>query len=250
MLITRYNSYIAPEVLDNIDGGDGGGCPYGVEVDIWSVGVLVFVLLGGYLPFHGPTQVELFQAIKTGHVQFDEPYWQHISNDAKDFICSMLVTNPRRRLKQHLPEVAPVRDVFYEKDEVYVVEQDMQESGGDDLLFNRIDGYNEIDAVHIVTSLLHAVQKCHTVDVVHSNLTVYAAPEVVTSQLCVHDSGDDKRHYDKPADVWSVGVVAFVLLCGGYSYSQSSSLVVVVLTDVSSDDHAPYSRGSMPCLVK
>ncbi|RHY43074.1 hypothetical protein DYB38_012030 [Aphanomyces astaci] len=139
MLITRYNSYIAPEVLDNIDGGDGGGCPYGVEVDIWSVGVLVFVLLGGYLPFHGPTQVELFQAIKTGHVQFDEPYWQHISNDAKDFICSMLVTNPRRR---------------------------------------------------------------------------YAAPEVVTSQLCVHDSGDDKRHYDKPADVWSVGVVAFVLLCG------------------------------------
>ncbi|RHX97193.1 hypothetical protein DYB36_006540 [Aphanomyces astaci] len=131
--------YIAPEVLDNIDGGDGGGCPYGVEVDIWSVGVLVFVLLGGYLPFHGPTQVELFQAIKTGHVQFDEPYWQHISNDAKDFICSMLVTNPRRR---------------------------------------------------------------------------YAAPEVVSSQLCVHDSGDDKRHYDKPADVWSVGVVAFVLLCG------------------------------------
>ncbi|RHY62426.1 hypothetical protein DYB30_006779 [Aphanomyces astaci] len=223
MLITRYNSYIAPEVLDNIDGGDGGGCPYGVEVDIWSVGVLVFVLLGGYLPFHGPTQVELFQAIKTGHVQFDEPYWQHISNDAKDFICSMLVTNPRRRyttyptiaprnqgepkpspakqrfrtaalsvkaavsfklwttfaskysevdqstcvctatgrvfalkkfttdgpttsthaavltrLKQHLPEVAPVRDVFYEMDEVYVVEQDMQESGADDLLFNRI----------------------------------------------------------------------------------------------------------------
>ncbi|ETV82716.1 CAMK protein kinase, variant 1 [Aphanomyces astaci] len=344
-LVCGSYDYIAPEVLDNIDAGDGGGCPYGVEVDIWSVGVLVFVLLGGYLPFHGPTQVELFQAIKTGHVQFDEPYWQHISKDAKDFICSMLVTNPRRRrsakellqhawitsptivplnqvepkpspakqrfrtaalsvkaavsfklwttfaskysevdqstcvctatgrvfalkkfttggpttsthvavltrLKQHLPEVAPVRDVFYEMDEVYVVEQDMQESGGDDLLFNRIvanDGYNEIDAVHIVTSLLHAVQKCHTVDVVHSNLTAeniwlqggnndeppsikltnfgqtrhellagieYAAPEVVTSQLCVHDSGDDKRHYDKPADVWSVGVVAFVLLCG------------------------------------
>ncbi|RHY25511.1 hypothetical protein DYB32_008275 [Aphanomyces invadans] len=90
------SSYIAPEILENID----GPCPYGIQVDIWSLGVLLFVLLGGYLPFHGNSQDDLYRAIKIGRFEFDEPYWEGISSAAQDIISKMLVTDPQKRYFQ------------------------------------------------------------------------------------------------------------------------------------------------------
>ncbi|KDO32715.1 CAMK/CAMK1 protein kinase [Saprolegnia parasitica CBS 223.65] len=81
--------YVAPEILK--------GDSYGKTVDIWSIGVITFILLCGYPPFHDENQKRLFNAIKIGSFKFESPYWDAVSAEAKDFISTMLVVDPTKR---------------------------------------------------------------------------------------------------------------------------------------------------------
>ncbi|KAF0688083.1 Aste57867_20244 [Aphanomyces stellatus] len=81
--------YVAPEILK--------GEAYGKSVDIWSIGVITFILLCGYPPFHDENQKRLFTAIKLGQYKFESPYWDEVSVDAKDFISKMLIVKPDER---------------------------------------------------------------------------------------------------------------------------------------------------------
>lgn len=81
--------YVAPEILQ--------ARPYGKEVDIWSIGVITYILLCGYPPFHHDNQGMLFRIIKSGRYEFDSPYWDDVSAEAKDLISKMLVLNPAER---------------------------------------------------------------------------------------------------------------------------------------------------------
>ncbi|OQR90222.1 calcium/calmodulin-dependent protein kinase [Thraustotheca clavata] len=81
--------YVAPEILQ------GGG--YGKAVDIWSIGVITYILLCGYPPFHDDNHNALFRKIKRGAFVFDSPYWDSISDDAKEFISKMLTVRPSER---------------------------------------------------------------------------------------------------------------------------------------------------------
>ncbi|CAH0474084.1 unnamed protein product [Peronospora belbahrii] len=81
--------YVAPEILK--------GVSYGKPVDIWSIGVITYILLAGYPPFHDDAQSILFKKIRNGKYYFDSPYWDNVSTDAKDFISKMLVVNPKDR---------------------------------------------------------------------------------------------------------------------------------------------------------
>ncbi|KAE8897273.1 hypothetical protein PF005_g6486 [Phytophthora fragariae] len=81
--------YVAPEILE--------GKPYGKTVDIWSIGVITYILLCGYPPFHDDNHNALFKKIKKGKFQFDSPYWDHVSDDAKDLISQMLIVDPEKR---------------------------------------------------------------------------------------------------------------------------------------------------------
>jgi len=64
---------------------------------MWSVGVVVYILLGGYAPFEGPVDL-LAQAIISGEYEFHEKYWDEISKDAKDMISNLLQVDPEIRL--------------------------------------------------------------------------------------------------------------------------------------------------------
>lgn len=54
---------------------------YGVGVDVWAMGVILFVLLSGFPPFRSPdrNQEELFRLIQKGEVHFLSPYWDNVS---------------------------------------------------------------------------------------------------------------------------------------------------------------------------
>ncbi|BFU21794.1 protein kinase, putative [Entamoeba histolytica HM-1:IMSS-B] len=82
-------SYVAPEVLE--------GSSYDHECDIWSLGVITYVLLSGYLPFFGETQDELFQKIMSGDYTFNYSCFKGVSEEAKDFINKCLVVDPQER---------------------------------------------------------------------------------------------------------------------------------------------------------
>eukprot|EP00808_Paulinella_micropora_P012772 g80861.t1 len=84
-------SYVAPEVLNRQ--------PYGSEVDCWSTGVILYILLSGSAPFkaEGDTS-ELYRLIKAGNLQFPAKDWKDISQEAVSLVKGLLTVDPRARL--------------------------------------------------------------------------------------------------------------------------------------------------------
>lgn len=85
--------YIAPEILDRQG--------YTLACDAWSIGVIAYILLCGFPPFlaqETPSNSELFSLIKHGSYGFPDPYWTGISDQAKDFVSRLLVTDPAKRM--------------------------------------------------------------------------------------------------------------------------------------------------------
>ena len=67
---------------------------YGKEADLWSAGVILYILLSGVPPFWGETEQQIFDAILKGHVDFQSDPWPRISSQAKDCV-RMLLTSVR-----------------------------------------------------------------------------------------------------------------------------------------------------------
>jgi len=83
-------SYTAPEILR--------GEPYGKSVDLWSVGIILFIILSGYHPFPETSDAENNTLIIRGCYSFYEKYWQDISFDAKILVGDLINVIPHRRL--------------------------------------------------------------------------------------------------------------------------------------------------------
>lgn len=81
--------YVAPEVLKR---------SYGPEADVWSAGVIVYILLCGVPPFWAETEKGIFDAIIRGHIDFTNDPWPKISGGAKDLVKKMLNPNVSERL--------------------------------------------------------------------------------------------------------------------------------------------------------
>jgi len=91
--------YVAPEILH--------GKGYGQEVDYWSIGVILYIMyfpslikhrLCGFPPFYEDNNQKLFEMIKKCEYDFPSPYWDDISDNAKDLIKRILVEDPKKRL--------------------------------------------------------------------------------------------------------------------------------------------------------
>lgn len=89
--------YIAPEVCSLMGIPKKERKQYTEKCDIWSAGVIVFILLAGYPPFYDDNQKKLFSKIKKGKFEFHEQYWSNTSDEAKDLISRMLTVNPDLR---------------------------------------------------------------------------------------------------------------------------------------------------------
>lgn len=80
--------YIAPEVLQG---------NYDSKCDIWSLGVIFYILLCGYPPFNGSNNDKIIAAVKKGKFDFDLPSFDNVSKEGKDLITKMLTKSPQKR---------------------------------------------------------------------------------------------------------------------------------------------------------
>ncbi len=66
-----------------------------MQVDLWSIGVITYILLCGFPPFYGETVPELFEQIMSADYDYPEDYWNEVSDQAKSFIDALLVVSPK-----------------------------------------------------------------------------------------------------------------------------------------------------------
>mmetsp|Transcript_25924 Transcript_25924/g.29658 ORF Transcript_25924/g.29658 Transcript_25924/m.29658 type:complete len:322 (+) Transcript_25924:32-997(+) len=83
-------SYVAPEILK--------GRTYNTQVDMWSIGVIMYILLCGYQPFVDDDQQLLFKKIRNGAFEYHDRYWSSVSDEAKDLVSGLLTPSPKTRI--------------------------------------------------------------------------------------------------------------------------------------------------------
>ncbi|GCB75279.1 hypothetical protein scyTo_0016403, partial [Scyliorhinus torazame] len=83
--------YCAPEILR--------GCVYGPEVDMWSVGVITYILLCGFEPFYDERGDQyMYKKILNCDYDFVSPWWDEVSLNAKDLVKKLILLDPKQRL--------------------------------------------------------------------------------------------------------------------------------------------------------
>jgi calcium-dependent protein kinase len=94
--------YIAPEVLKN---------GYNEKCDLWSCGIILYILLCGAPPFYGKNEKEIFKKILDGNFTFRHKIWNKVSNEAKNLVLKLLQVNPVKRLSAK----EALEDVWFQK---------------------------------------------------------------------------------------------------------------------------------------
>jgi len=93
--------YIAPEVIYNSSHTQkeyNQKSGYGKEVDMWSLGGILYLLLSGFLPFDEEREIPLCEQIHNGLYDFPQEFWGEISMEAKDLVTKLLTVDPRKRM--------------------------------------------------------------------------------------------------------------------------------------------------------
>merc|ERR1719189_1915522 len=118
-LLTPVGSaeFMAPEVVEAFMDDSERDLAYDKKCDLWSLGIIMYILLCGYPPFSGncgtqcgwnqgepcnACQELLFHSIQDGHFDFPEGEWRDISGEAKDLISKLLVKDARQRLSAEM----------------------------------------------------------------------------------------------------------------------------------------------------
>eukprot|EP01065_Artemidia_motanka_P023862 TRINITY_DN2850_c3_g1_i1.p1 TRINITY_DN2850_c3_g1~~TRINITY_DN2850_c3_g1_i1.p1 ORF type:complete len:658 (+),score=182.96 TRINITY_DN2850_c3_g1_i1:178-2151(+) len=86
-------AYVAPEILMT----QSGDCDYGVSCDVWSLGVVIYVMFCGAFPFKDKTDAKTFQLILTQPLSFSQDAWADVSAEAREFLQRLLEKDPEER---------------------------------------------------------------------------------------------------------------------------------------------------------
>lgn len=100
--------YVAPEVLQG---------KYDYRCDYWSLGVVMYTLLGGYPPFFGDNNKEIFKKVIEARLLFDSPIWARVTKQGKDLITKLIVKKPEDRLTAAKALEHPWFEAFKEESE-------------------------------------------------------------------------------------------------------------------------------------
>lgn len=100
--------YVAPEVLQG---------KYDYRCDYWSLGVVMYTLLGGYPPFFGENNKQIFKKVMEAKLVFDSQVWTRVSKQGKDLITKLIVKEPEKRLTAKEALAHPWFEFFKEEND-------------------------------------------------------------------------------------------------------------------------------------
>ena len=89
--------YLAPELVSMVANEEETESAYSSKVDIWAIGVILYVMISGFHPFYTGNQAQLYEAIMKGNYSFPNPAFAKVSKETKDFISWVLQVNPAKR---------------------------------------------------------------------------------------------------------------------------------------------------------
>ncbi|XP_019717443.1 serine/threonine-protein kinase DCLK2 isoform X2 [Hippocampus comes] len=146
-------TYVAPEIIT-----ESG---YGVKVDIWAAGVIAYVLLCGFPPFRSESnqQEELFEQILLGRVDYPSPYWDDISDSAKELIGKMLLVNAEARYSARDVQAHPWVTVSHSLEDVNKAENNMKAEVAGKLRTHFGSTAKQGDATAAVSLIMTALDK-------------------------------------------------------------------------------------------
>jgi len=219
-LLTPVGSaeYMAPEVVEGFVSDDAG--PYDKRCDLWSLGVVIYILLCGYPPFCGncgvdcgwargescaDCQNELFSNIQEGKFTFPHKDWKNVDPRAKDLICELLVKDPKQRISAQM-----------------ILDHPWIQSGGSDTLLNTPDNIRRSEAgTSNVSSFAELSMQTKTLCLQHS----------VCEEECLNEQGggyDSESSGESDDTIRSCGTspsdIGTPPSAGGFSSSYVNSL--------------------------
>jgi calcium-dependent protein kinase len=187
--------YVAPQVLAG---------KYGHESDLWSLGVIMYVVLCGYPPFYGETDADVLAKVRLGKFDFTAADWKNVSEDAKALITHLLKMNPKDR---YTAEQA-LNHVWVRNQAPKAAGVSLQSSLVDNLKSFRSQNKFKKAALHVIASQLGEVQIKALRDVfmaLDGNgdglLTVSEMKEGLQKALKPGSNGDSDKPYDLPPDL-------------------------------------------------
>ncbi|CAH2058569.1 unnamed protein product [Thlaspi arvense] len=150
--------YVAPEVLHRT---------YGTEADMWSIGVIAYILLCGSRPFWARTESGIFRAVLKAEPNFEEAPWPSLSPDAVDFVKRLLNKDYRKRLTaaqalchpwlvgSHELKI-PSDMIIYKLVKLYIMSTSLRKSALAAILKSATDATKDsrvLDFVHMISCL-------------------------------------------------------------------------------------------------
>ncbi|KAJ7992362.1 hypothetical protein DPEC_G00277730 [Dallia pectoralis] len=246
--------FVAPEVI--------AFEPVGFATDMWSIGVICYLLLSGESPFQGNNEEETLTLVTRAQWEFDEESFEEITDQAKDFISSLLNKEPRRRMSCEEALLHPwiaepisadpstAKSLSKEKMKKYLAKQKWKKTGKALLALNRMallsksDGPDPLsnpaddsplspEAELALVSLEVKLQEAPRFSV---TLTDRTAPLGSTVRLPCHLTG-----YPDPEVVWFRGEVPVEESPRVQIEYEEDGLCTLVLTQVVSEDSDVYT---------
>ena len=133
--------YVAPQVLAG---------KYDHSCDVWSAGVIMYIILCGYPPFYGDTDAEVLRKVREGVFTFNPSDWRNISDDAKDLIRKMLQFNPNDRFTAE----QALNHIWVKKTAPKAIDAPLESSHVDNLKNFRAQNKLKKAALHVIAQQL------------------------------------------------------------------------------------------------
>uniref|UniRef100_A0A3P8YUY9 Myosin, light chain kinase 5 n=1 Tax=Esox lucius TaxID=8010 RepID=A0A3P8YUY9_ESOLU len=240
--------FVAPEVI--------GYEPVGFATDMWSIGVICYILLSGESPFQGNSEEETLALVTRAQWEFDEESFEEITDQAKDFISSLLNKEPRRRMSceealVHSWIAEPIsadpsttKCLSKEKMKKYLAKQKWKKTGKALLALKRMALLSKSDGPGFLTSPTEeAEQALQSLEVklqeapsFSLTLTDQTVPVGSTARLSCHLTG-----YPDPEAVWFRGEEPVEECSRVQIVYEEDGLCTLVLTKVVSQDSGVYT---------